>query len=249
MAKKTQNASASTVSEEPMVVSAAEESTLGSDHTHDGNGIRLSRHLIRVQGGAYLPAAARVAYFNEKYPGWRLVTELVRADWEKREFAVRAEIYDEQGNLVRTAHSMETGKRVSDPLEKAETSAIARALGYLNIGTFTAIAESERIADAPLELGSRAPIAPPAVQHPGLVRFAKELDVPVEPHDRNEVILRRIYDAVCPRDGEGQPLWSLDDLRSVLRNRQAALKFVEVYKSGEPITPARLREILGGGGS
>lgn len=209
---------------------------------------RLSRHLIRVQGGAYLPAAARIAYFNEKYPGWRLVTTVLHADWHRGVFAVRAEIYDDQGNLVRTGHSMEAAERVSDPLEKAETSAVARALGYLNIGTFTALSEveGERLADAPLDPRTRAPVSAP--QHPSLVRLARELSIPVQPTDTNDAILNRIYTTVCAKKSNGEPEWPIQSLRTILRRRSQLMQLVAVYKSHGPLTAQEIETILSSGG-
>lgn len=233
MAKSKQTLESSPEVVEPSSVAVSDE---GDRNGLDSAGVRLSRHLIRVQGGAYLPAAARIAYFNEMYPGWRLVTTLIHADWENRVFSVRAEIYDESGNLVRTGHAMETAKRVSDPLEKAETSAVARALGYLNIGTFSALEESERLSDAPLEPSSRAPVVPmrssPVIQHPALVRLAKELSVSVRPEDTNEMILTKIHDAVVLRDSKGRPQWGVDLLRAMLKRREVILKLVADYKQG-----------------
>lgn len=225
-----------------------QEAVVESQH-ETGAARRLSRHLIRVQGGAYLPAAARIAYFNEMYPGWRLVTTVLHADWQQRVFAVRAEIYDEQGNLVRTGHSMEVAGRVSDPLEKAETSAIARALGYLNIGTFSALSETngERIADAPLDEQTHAPI-PSVSQHPTLVRLARELSVPIRNTDRNEAILHRIHETVCPKSSDGQPEWSVESLRTILRNREMMKRLVSEYKTSGPLNASKIESILASGG-
>lgn len=90
-------------------------------------------------------------WFREEHPDWSILTEIVdRTDT----FAiVRATIKNELGTLIATAIKQETKGDFGDFLEKAETSAIGRALALCGYGTAFAaddLHEGVRLADSPL---------------------------------------------------------------------------------------------------
>ena len=111
--------------------------------------------LLDLKGKAYLQVAHRLVWFREEHPDWSITTTMSHT--EKMAIS-RAEIRDEKGYTVATAHKRETVEGFYDFVEKAETGAIGRALALCGYGTqFTDdLEEGERLADAPL---SRAPTA------------------------------------------------------------------------------------------
>lgn len=112
-------------------------------------------HLISLKGRDYLQVAWRLVWFREKYPGWSIAPELLEKTEDYALF--RAVISDENGVVKNIAHGSETKRDFADFLEKAETKAVGRALAMLGFGTqFAAeeLDEGERVADAPLHLGS-----------------------------------------------------------------------------------------------
>lgn len=111
-----------------------------------------SKHLIRVQGGReYLPVAWRLVWFRSEHPDYGIATEPIVCDTEAGLFVWHARITDEAGRTVAEGTKLETARSFSDPLEKAETGAIGRALGVLGYGTQFApeFDEEDHIADAP----------------------------------------------------------------------------------------------------
>jgi hypothetical protein len=122
-------------------------------------------HLMKVSGREYLPVAARVLWFREKFPpesGWSIDTEMVDGGFEKKFAVYRCEIRDPEGRLVGSGHNVEEIKGFGDFMQKAETGAIGRALATLGFGTMAALDEGE-VVDSPVARGSRppAPVAAP----------------------------------------------------------------------------------------
>jgi hypothetical protein len=96
----------------------------------------VKRYLIKVQGGRYyLPVAARLVWFREEHPEWRIETEPLEIDAERGIAIFRARVLDEQGNVLATGTKMETREGFADFIEKAETGAIGRALAVAGFGT------------------------------------------------------------------------------------------------------------------
>lgn len=117
--------------------------------------------LLNLRGKPYLQVAGRFVWLNEDVNRFNISTEIVRAD--KDESIVRAlvQIYNDQGALVKsaTATKREVTKDFPDHLEKAETSAVGRALAMLGYGTQFCtqdFAEGERLADSPVAPAKRA---------------------------------------------------------------------------------------------
>ncbi len=145
-----------------------------------GSSFNPREHLITIknkQGASeYLPVQWRLVWFRQECPEGTIETELVHLDvdkemeeelfvWnaEKRRsekvvktakgMAIfRAVVKDGKGGMA-TATKMEKAASFPDYLEKAETSAIGRALAALGYGTqFTGeeLDESHRIVDSPV---------------------------------------------------------------------------------------------------
>lgn len=96
----------------------------------------------------YLQVAHRLVWFREENPNWTIETERVDGTHEYSIF--KARILDESGRLRATAHKREDSAGFADHLEKAETSAIGRALALCGYGTQFApeLGEEDRLADA-----------------------------------------------------------------------------------------------------
>jgi len=117
--------------------------------------------LISLKGKPYLLAADRLLWFREVNPNGIVKTQLMSHQDDTAIF--RAEVYtlgqDGQALLVATAHKMESKSTFPDYIEKAETSALARALAMAGFGTqFTGdeLTEGDRLADAPIVPAKRS---------------------------------------------------------------------------------------------
>lgn len=96
----------------------------------------VKRYLIKVQGGRYyLPVSARLVWFRQEHPSWRVETEPLDLDVERGVAIFRARVMDESGNVLATGTKMETREGFPDFIEKAETGAIGRALAVAGFGT------------------------------------------------------------------------------------------------------------------
>lgn len=96
----------------------------------------LRRHLIRVTGGQYLPAAYRLVWFREECPDWSIITEMIEGGQEAGYATVRATVMNRDGRIIATGTKTET--RQDFPagwVEKAETGAVSRALAFAGFGT------------------------------------------------------------------------------------------------------------------
>lgn len=105
----------------------------------------------------YLPAAARILWFRAEHPitsGWGIRSEALAFT---PAYIIKATIANPEGQVVAEGHAMcepAAGKTYSKrELEKAETSAIARALSNAGYGTQFALEvddDGELLAEAPL---------------------------------------------------------------------------------------------------
>ena len=109
------------------------------------------RHLSMVGGKEYLEVKYRLVWFRSEYPNGLISTELVKYD--DTEAVVKATVSIPDGGMG-TGYGACGMKEFRDPLEKAETKAIGRALGVLGFGTqfcedFDFGASNGRVVDAP----------------------------------------------------------------------------------------------------
>jgi hypothetical protein len=117
--------------------------------------------LTNLKGKDYLMVAYRIQWLNEdpSVGSFDIQTSFSQISDEQTVAHCKVILYDTTGKFLRaaTATKRETKKDFSDHTEKAETSAIGRALAMLGYGTQFAIAdldEGERLADSPLVGGS-----------------------------------------------------------------------------------------------
>jgi len=114
--------------------------------------------LLNLKGKDYLPVAQRLVWFREEKPTWGIETSFLALE---ADFAIaKAEIKDEKGRVIASAHKREDAKHFPDFMEKAETGAIGRALAEVGYGTQFApdLDEEDRIVDSP-----QAPVRKPAL--------------------------------------------------------------------------------------
>lgn len=124
--------------------------------------------LISLKGKDYLQVAHRVQWFNEKENHFSINTQFLVMDDTQTVCRAEVTVFDEKGRKrTTTATKRETKADFSDHSEKAETSAIGRALALLGYGTQFAVADFEegaRLADSPMPTKVVASyIGPPSV--------------------------------------------------------------------------------------
>lgn len=121
--------------------------------------------LTNLKGKAYLDVPKRVIWFREECHGYGIETEFLTAS--KEEAVARATVRDAAGKIVAQGTKRCTAQEFRlGHIEKAETGAIGRALGFLGYGTEAALDLDERedkntpnpvIADAPIAPRPRLP--------------------------------------------------------------------------------------------
>lgn len=112
--------------------------------------------LVNLKGKEYLMVGHRLQWFNERETNFSIHTDLVLVNDEQTVARATVSVYDKDGKPVKsaTATKRETKKDFSDHTEKAETSAVGRALAMLGYGTQFALSdldEGKRIVDSPME--------------------------------------------------------------------------------------------------
>jgi hypothetical protein len=114
--------------------------------------------VVNIHGKQYETVALRVRKFRDKYPHWRLLTEIQHRDEEC--VVMVARIANEQGEVLATGHSEEyrhtSQINKTSALENAETSAIGRALAALGLGG-TEFATADEVANAIKQQGTITP--------------------------------------------------------------------------------------------
>lgn len=111
--------------------------------------------LINLKGKDYLQVAHRLQWFNETEVNFDINTELLKLENDYAVVKATVMVFNGEGKVTKraTATKREDLKHFSDFMEKAETSAIGRALAMLGYGTQFAISdldEGDRLADSPL---------------------------------------------------------------------------------------------------
>jgi len=100
----------------------------------------------------YLEVKWRLCWFRDRYPHGVITTEEICVDLDRGYARYKATVEDGQGGTA-TGFGTETAADFGDYCERAETSALGRALAALGIGTqFVGqdLTEGEHVADAPV---------------------------------------------------------------------------------------------------
>lgn len=95
-------------------------------------GTKLPIRLLK--GKEYLDVQWRVLWMREDHPDWSIETECVLLT--EKEAVVKASVRDAAGKVISQAMKRETPQSFpAGHIEKAETGAIGRALGFAGFGT------------------------------------------------------------------------------------------------------------------
>ena len=105
---------------------------------------------VNIKGKEYVEVNERVRYFKDKFPNFKLETELIK--FNEEQCVVKAIVRNIEGEIVATGLAYEdknsTFINKTSYLENCETSAVGRALGFLGIGIDGAICSAEEVQNA-----------------------------------------------------------------------------------------------------
>ena len=122
---------------------------------------KADSQLIELSGKAYLKVPGRIEKFREAHPNGVISTELISTE---PRIIVRASIHGNDGTLIASGYGTAPLQGMSSwkgrEIEKAETAAVGRALGFAGYGTLAAFAddENDNLADSPITPPPPAPI-------------------------------------------------------------------------------------------
>jgi hypothetical protein len=135
---------------------------------------KADSQLIELSGKAYLKVPGRIEKFREAHPQGVITTDLISTE---PRIIIRASIHGNDGTLIATGYGTAPMQGMSSwkgrEIEKAETAAVGRALGFAGYGTLAAFADDDRdnLADAPIDPPRQAeapadnePLSPDAVR-------------------------------------------------------------------------------------
>ena len=97
----------------------------------------MNNGKVNIHGKEYSTVAYRIHQFRSDHPDWQIHTEVVELDADH--VVMRCDICDAAGVHQATGHALETRNaskmHQTSYVEIAETSAVGRALGFLDYGS------------------------------------------------------------------------------------------------------------------
>ena len=108
---------------------------------------------VQIQGNSYVKVDERIEEFHKLYPNGSIITSLQTTN-EQNCYIIKASVYPDIDNLNRVftgyAHEIIGASFINktSALENCETSAVGRALGFLNIGLMGSIASADEVENA-----------------------------------------------------------------------------------------------------
>lgn len=115
----------------------------------------LKPHLLNLKGKMYLPVAFRLVWFRDACTEWGLATQIIEGGWEANYVVIQATVFNSEGRLISQGIGSCTMQEFpAGFLEKAETTAVGRALAMAGFGTQFAdefyTDTTGKLADAPV---------------------------------------------------------------------------------------------------
>lgn len=169
--------------------------------------------LLDLRGKDYLQVPWRILWMREEHPDWTIETfpDIRESD---KSCVTKAFIKDQTGRILSTAHKYEDAKGFPDYIEKSETGAIGRALGFCGYGTQFApeLSEEDRLADAPLEKkGKPMSLVNPPSQRPKVKEYSPPTygDPSNEPSpfdEEDSIPAPKIVNTLTPRQDKEMPI-------------------------------------------
>lgn len=140
----------------------------------------LRRWIVELRGGEqYVPVAARLAMFRKDHPDWTIESQMVHHDTERGFCLFKAELRDQEGRLIASAHKHALQSRFPyNYIERAETGAIGRVLAFAGYGTLDAL---EILEEDLAELTEEKEQQPPETEQAQQAQQAQN-----EPHEPNK---------------------------------------------------------------
>lgn len=171
--------------------------------------------ILNLRGKEYLQVAQRIVWFREEFPSGRIDTECVKIDDKMAHFraiiSVPTNIVQDKCPIyakLADADKIEYKTDFADYMEKAQTSAIGRALALCGYGTaFCAdeLEEGDRLADAPTSPASEIkPNIVPIVKPINLARSTESIASNTASDPQKKLIWARLKNELNLSDDEAR---------------------------------------------